>query len=84
MQIHNIYQAKTKLSTLVDSALNGEEVIIARSGKPVARLVAYTREMQPRVPGMFKGKIQIPDNFDNESKEITNLFYGGEEHSDEI
>lgn len=74
MKIANIYQAKTQLSALVDSALAGDEIIIARSGKPLVRLVPYTVEMKARKPGALKGKITIPDNFDDETPEIIDLF----------
>jgi prevent-host-death family protein len=60
----NIHQAKTQLSRLVELAAGGEEIIIARSGKPVARLVAYRAENKPRRPGYLRGKIRIKKNFD--------------------
>ena len=74
MNITNIYQAKTQLSALVESALAGNEVIIARAGKPLVRLVPYTEPMQERVPGLFTGKIIVPDDFDDVSNEIIELF----------
>ncbi len=77
MTITNMYQAKTQLSALVDSALSGEEVIIARAGKLLVRLVPYNPSMKPRVPGLLKGKIQMSDDFDDESEEIEKLFYEG-------
>jgi len=77
MTITNMYQAKTQLSALVDSALSGEEVIIARAGKLLVRLVPYNPSMKPRVPGLLKGKIQIPDDFDQTSEEIISLFTNG-------
>ncbi|MBU0975000.1 type II toxin-antitoxin system prevent-host-death family antitoxin [Patescibacteria group bacterium] len=77
MRIINMYQAKTNLSALVESALAGNDVVIARAGKPLVRLVPYTSSMKPRKPGLFKGKIQIPDNFNQESQEIISLFTGG-------
>jgi prevent-host-death family protein len=76
MLIANIHQAKTNLSKLVKQAAKGEEVIIARANTPVAKLVPYKKESQPRKPGLLKGKITIPDNFDDESEEINKLFYG--------
>ena len=60
---YNIYEAKTHLSALVARAAAGEEVIIARAGRPVARLVAYKAPPR-RVPGRLKGKIWISDDFD--------------------
>ncbi len=59
----NMHEAKSKLSQLVESALSGEEVIIAKSGKPAVRLVPC-KPSKKRVFGQFKGKINLADNFD--------------------
>lgn len=61
----NIYQAKTQLSQLVERAAAGEEIIIARAGKPRARLVALPSKPPKRVPGLLKGKIWISDDFND-------------------
>lgn len=61
----NIYQAKTQLSRLVERAAAGEEIIIARAGKPRARLVALPSKRPKRVPGLLKGKIWISDDFND-------------------
>lgn len=59
----NIYDAKTHLSRLVDEAAAGEDVAIARAGKPMGRLVPVARK-EPRKPGMLKRlKIDLPDEF---------------------
>jgi prevent-host-death family protein len=60
----NIYEAKTQLSKLVDVAAEGEDVIIARNGKPVARLTALKPEKLPLRIGLMKGQIWIADDFD--------------------
>lgn len=60
----NMHEAKSKLSQLVESALNGEEVIIAKSGKPAVRLVPC-KSKPKREFGKFKGKIAISDSFDS-------------------
>ena len=60
----NIHQAKTQFSRLVELAASGEEIIIAKSGKPVARLVAYAIKGVVRRPGSMRGKIRIKKNFD--------------------
>jgi len=60
----NLYDAKTQLSSLVDKAAAGEEIIIAKNGKPMARLVPF-RERPLRKPGRFKGKIWISKDFDD-------------------
>jgi prevent-host-death family protein len=60
----NIYEAKTKLSKLVDLASSGTDVVIARAGKPVARLTSLKEEKRPLVPGLLEGKGWIADDFD--------------------
>ncbi len=62
--IINVYEAKTQLSKLLDRAASGEEIILGKSGKPLARLVPYRETKQPRVPGRLAGKIKIADDFD--------------------
>lgn len=64
MRIVNIHEAKTQFSKLVESAMNGEETIIAKSGKPVAKLVRIPLEKPKRRLGVLKGKIKIADDFD--------------------
>lgn len=76
MQIVNIHEAKTNLSKLIEKTSHGEEIIIAKAGKPVAKLVAHKEKLEPRKLGLLKGKIFIPDDFDDEDEEINKLFYG--------
>jgi prevent-host-death family protein len=77
MQITNIHEAKTHLSKLVERVVAGEEIIIGKAGKPVARLVPYKEPKSPRLkPGSMKGKIKILPGFDEADKEIEALFYG--------
>lgn len=64
MQKVNVHEAKTTLSKLVDRAGAGEEILIAKAGKPVARLVPLREKRKPRKKGLLKGKIRIADNFD--------------------
>ncbi len=66
MQTINIHAAKTQLSRLVDKAAAGEEIIIARAGKPVARLVALATPptLRKRVLGRLAGKLAVPADFD--------------------
>lgn len=59
----NVHEAKTQLSRLLERVESGEEVIIARAGKPVARLVPLATESPRRTPGRLKGKVHIPDSF---------------------
>ena len=63
-RVFNIYQAKTQLSDLVSRATDGEEFIIAKAGKPRARLVPVARKRPGRVPGGGKGKVWVADDFD--------------------
>jgi prevent-host-death family protein len=60
----NIYEAKTRLSQLVDRAANGEDIVIARAGRPVARLVAWRPRPVARKPGRMRGRICIGRDFD--------------------
>jgi len=74
----NVYDAKTHLSKLLERVEAGEEIIIARNGRPVARLVPAQRERPPRVPGAWAGKGWIADDFDEptgEYQEIIDDFY---------
>jgi prevent-host-death family protein len=75
----NIHDAKTHFSKFIEQALKGDEVIIARGGKPLVRLVPYTEEPQIRRGGQFKGLIQISADFDAPlPEEMLKLFYGDE------
>jgi prevent-host-death family protein len=60
----NIYDAKTTFSKLIKKAIAGEEIIIARSGKPVAKLVPFQKPCRDRVPGSAMGKIFISQDFE--------------------
>jgi prevent-host-death family protein len=59
-----VEEAETQLSTLLDRAAAGEEVVITRNGRPVARLVSAKRSCSPRRLGALRGKITVPDDFD--------------------
>jgi prevent-host-death family protein len=74
----NIHEAKTNLSRLVDQAANGAEVVIARAGKPVAKLVPLMAARPERKPGFLKGKLRIPHDFDAPlPEEVLRAFEGG-------
>lgn len=60
----NIHDAKTSLSRLVERVEAGEEIVIARAGKPAARLVPLSKPQTRRVLGLLKGTLMIPDDFD--------------------
>lgn len=76
MHITNIHQAKTQLSRLIERVLQGEEVVIGRAGKPVAKLIPYERSVQPRQGGQWRGQVAIEDNFDELPEEIAAAFRG--------
>jgi len=78
MQVINIHEAKTTLSKLIAKTQKGEEIIIAKAGKPVAKLSLYNEKLKPRKPGVLKGKIFVSDDFDDEDEEINKLFYEGD------
>ncbi|MBN2679336.1 type II toxin-antitoxin system prevent-host-death family antitoxin [Acidithiobacillus montserratensis] len=79
MPIINMHEAKTQLSRYVDQAASGEEIIIARAGKPVARLVSLNESAKPRVLGLGKGRFTLPKNLDQMLQaEIETMFYGTE------
>jgi prevent-host-death family protein len=60
----NLYDAKTNLSQLVERAAAGEEIVIAKAGRPMARLMPLAERAAPRVPGRLKGRIVIGADFD--------------------
>ena len=72
----DIHEAKTHFSRLVDRAAAGEEIIIAKDGKPLVQLTPVKRERQLRSLGSMRGKIWISDDFDAEDPEIIALFEG--------
>jgi prevent-host-death family protein len=59
----NIHEAKTHLSKIVDEVAAGAEVIIAKAGKPMARLSPISAPARPKKLGLLKGKIKVPDDF---------------------
>lgn len=61
---YNLYEAKTALSKLVERAACGEEIVIAKAGRPLARLVAFERAARPRRPGGWEGRVWIAEDFD--------------------
>ena len=63
--IVNVHEAKTHLSRLIEDVLQGEEVIIARAGKPLIRLTPYEKKRKPIRFGLLSGKATIPDEFND-------------------
>ncbi|MFN7701789.1 MAG: type II toxin-antitoxin system Phd/YefM family antitoxin [Deltaproteobacteria bacterium] len=78
MRAINIQQAKTHLSRLVDEAQAGEDIVIAKAGRPCVRLVPVSADDAPRELGRLRGRIFIADDFDAPSPEIEAMFGLGE------
>jgi prevent-host-death family protein len=72
----NLYEAKTQLSKLVERAAAGEEIVIAKAGKPMAKLVALGRK--PLRSGLLRGKVWMPDDFDDRPEAIVRAFEDSE------
>lgn len=76
MQLINIHQAKTHFSKLINAALAGEEIIIAKDGKPLITLTPYKKAESKRKGGQFKGMLEISSDFDKPlPPEILEKFY---------
>jgi prevent-host-death family protein len=74
----NIYEAKTQLSRLVEEVESGEEIVIARAGKPVARLIRVAPAFAARRLGALDGRFRIPDDFNAPlPDEVIAAFEGG-------
>jgi prevent-host-death family protein len=77
MELANIHQAKTHLSRLVERALAGEDIVIAKAGKPLVRLVPYEDGAGSGIKfGVWKGKVKIRKDFDTLPKSIMDAFLG--------
>ena len=65
MDTVNLYEAKTRLSQLVERAAEGEEIIIAKAGRPLARLVPLAQRTGPRPLGLLAGEVRVGPDFDD-------------------
>jgi prevent-host-death family protein len=74
MEITNIHEAKSNLSKLIEQALQGEDVVIAKAGMPVVRLVPIPVDTSPRVGGQWKGRVAIAEDFDTLPDDIAEAF----------
>lgn len=72
----NVHEAKTHLSRLLEAVENGEEVVIARAGKPVARLVPAAAPRRPRTPGAWRGRVHVAADFDETPESELAAFRG--------
>jgi prevent-host-death family protein len=79
MDMVNTHEAKTHLSRLLARVEAGEEIVIGKAGKPVAKLVPYTERKEPRKSGTLKGKIWLAPDWDSDetNEAIAELFYSG-------
>jgi prevent-host-death family protein len=76
MKTVNIHEAKTHLSRLLEGVANGESFVIAKSGKPVAKVTPIFEKPQQRI-GFMEGQFQVPDDFDKMfAEEIADMFEG--------
>ena len=64
METINTHEAKTHLSKLLERAAQGEEFIIAKAGKPIARLIGYREDDRDRAGGQWKGLVRVSEDFD--------------------
>lgn len=72
----NIYDAKTHLSRLLQDAAGGEEIVIAKAGKPVAKLVPYRPAACVRKPGVWRGRVRMSADFDVLPEDLEAAFRG--------
>ena len=76
----NIHEAKTHFSKLIQQALQGEEIVIAKGGKPLVMLTPYVERISPRKGGQLKGLMQVRDDFDAPlPDELLKQFHGTDE-----
>ena len=79
----NIHEAKTHLSRLLERVSAGEEIVIAKAGRPVAKLIPYLESEEPRKMGGWKGRVWIADDFDELPPDLLAAFYGeGEDETE--
>jgi prevent-host-death family protein len=76
MKVINVQEAKTHLSRLIEEAVEGECILLAKHGKPLVKLSAYTPAQESRPMGGFEGRIRISEDFDAEDARVQALFHG--------
>jgi prevent-host-death family protein len=76
MALVNIHEAKTNFSRLVERAEHGEEILIGRAGRPVAKLVPYTQSHAARTPGGWEGRVEMAPDFDDLPSDLAAAFRG--------
>jgi prevent-host-death family protein len=70
----NVHAAKTHLSRLLEDVEAGNEVVLARAGRPIARLVPYGAKREPRTPGLWRGRVRMAADFDATPDEVITAF----------
>jgi prevent-host-death family protein len=75
-KVVNMHEAKTHLSRLVERVEAGEEIVLARAGRPVARIVAFSARREPRKPGFWRGRVVIRPDFDDPLPDFVEPFGG--------
>ena len=81
MEYTNLHLAKTHLSKLIERAHGGEEIIICKSGRPLAKLTKYTPEQTVRTPGQWRGQVRMSSDFDILPDFLESAFRGDDEVS---
>jgi prevent-host-death family protein len=76
MYFANVSDAKASLSRLIEMVSRGEDVVIGKAGKPIARIIPYQQDIRPRKGGQWKGKIHIAPDFDTLPDDIMQAFTG--------
>jgi prevent-host-death family protein len=69
-----LHEAETHLSRLVEEVEAGQEIVIARAGRPVARLVGVRARTAPRKPGLWRGRVRLAPDFDTLDEELIASF----------
>ena len=75
-KIVNMHEAKSTLSRLVEQALNGDEIVVSKAGRPLVRLVPVARIAKARRPGRWKGRVSIARDFNTLPDDILDAFEG--------
>jgi prevent-host-death family protein len=78
MEMYNIHEAKTKLSQLIEQVESGQEILIARAGKPAAKLVPFVKSGVKREAGAWRGQVKMAEDFDRTSDEVIAAFEGAD------
>lgn len=76
MEQLNVYEAKTHFSAVLERVEKGEEIVVARAGRPVARIVPISRRKGGRIPGAWKDQVTFSPDFDELPDQVTAAFRG--------